>query len=159
MSGMSVQNGEERAPELHRKCGQAVIKPPPVSSFGRQLDSRMGCLEALASVSARYVWSGRRDLNPGPLAPQARCRLTPALCLWSAFYSLHGFGAPASAHRNWRWNRFYSHFSHGDSALENLARDHGDLTCRCRVYPPSRQQQIGVTLSAGGGFLASDLPD
>jgi hypothetical protein len=26
-------------------------------------------------------WSGRRDLNPGPLAPQAKCRFTAVSCL------------------------------------------------------------------------------
>ena len=42
------------------------------SIFGLQLDSKRWLWEGLRRVTLRSVWSGRRDLNPGPLAPQAR---------------------------------------------------------------------------------------
>src|SRR5664280_97290 len=39
--------------------------------FGLQLDSKRRPWEGPASVSLWGIWSGRRDLNSGPLAPQA----------------------------------------------------------------------------------------
>jgi hypothetical protein len=35
-------------------------------------DSKSGFKDSLAFVTVGKLWSGRRDLNPGPLAPQAR---------------------------------------------------------------------------------------
>ena len=39
--------------------------------FGLQMDSTEGSSRRVNSVTVRGIWSGRRDLNSGPLAPQA----------------------------------------------------------------------------------------
>jgi hypothetical protein len=36
----------------------------------------------VVGVEPQYKWSGRRDLNPGPLAPQTRDRLLWAPWMW-----------------------------------------------------------------------------
>jgi hypothetical protein len=42
------------------------------TTFGLHWDSSGVREEQFYGVSLREIWSGRRDLNPGPLAPQAK---------------------------------------------------------------------------------------
>src|SRR5712692_458069 len=53
------------------------------------------------------------------------------------FYNLHGFGAPASAHRNWRWDRICSHFSHADISRWCVGRENtsGRPVMQLRLNP------------------------
>jgi hypothetical protein len=55
--------------------GGSKKRPSPEASgvhFGLQLDSRRRVWGGLESVSPWGIWSGCRDSNSGPLAPQAK---------------------------------------------------------------------------------------